>query len=80
MAAAALDTNRYIGREPDRLTIEERRAALGKWIALQIYTPKTLPIRRIEAIGDSPADCTRQLTSRGLNPREFEFQVLGLAY
>ena len=80
MAAATLDSKRYLGCSPDRLSIDERHAALGKWVALQIYTPKTLPIRRIEAFGDSPAECSRQLSSRGLDPRDFEFQVLGPSY
>ncbi|MCC6585192.1 MAG: hypothetical protein IT168_00610 [Bryobacterales bacterium] len=64
-----------LGREPERLSIEERRALLGRWIALQIYSPQTLPLRRIEAIGDSPADCIRQLRDRGLSPVDFEFNI-----
>jgi len=40
---------------------------------LEIYSPATLPLRRIEAIGDSAAECVNQLRSRGLDPENFEF-------
>jgi hypothetical protein len=62
-----------VGREPERLTIRERQALLGKWVAMELYSPETLPLRRLEAIGDSVADCVRQLRDRGLDPRRFEF-------
>ncbi len=58
-------------RSPDRLTLEERAALVGKYVALEIYSPDTLPLRRIEAIGDSLADCVRMLQSRGLDPTRF---------
>jgi len=69
-----------IGRSPDRLTLEERNALTGKTIALEIYTPEDLPLRRIEAIGDSVAECVRQLTARGLDPVRFEFTRLAPPY
>lgn len=62
-----------IGCSPDQLTIGQRRALTGKCIALEIYTPARLPRRRIEAAGDTPADCARQLRERGLDPMAFEF-------
>ena len=65
-----------IGRSPDLLTPEERISLVGKCVALQIYTPEGLPLRRIEAVGDSIADCVRTLKSRGLNPAEFEYTRL----
>jgi len=65
----------FIGREPERLSLEERRALLGRWIALPIYSPQSLPLRRIEAVADSPADCIRQLRERGLSPANFEFNI-----
>lgn len=71
--AMAVDVNRLIGYEMDRLTFEERLALTGKWVAFEIYTPKTLPIRRIEAVGDSPAECARRLAARGLEVAKFEF-------
>jgi hypothetical protein len=43
-------------------------------------TPATLPFRRIEAIGDSVADCVRTLQERGLDPSVFEFSRLAWPY
>jgi len=79
-ANAAKDAGRALGRNPDRLTLAERLALAGKFIALEIYSPETLPLRRIEAIGDSVAQCVRTLQSRGLDARHFEFQRLARPY
>ena len=79
-ANAAIDTGRALGRNPDRLTLTERQALAGKYIALEIYSPEAIPLRRIEAIGDSLAECLRSLKSRGLDPRQFEFSRLGKPY
>lgn len=73
-------TERAIGRNPDELSLEERTALAWKYIALEIYTPKTLPLRRIEAIGDSIEECVRMLKGRGLDPAEFEFSLLKAPY
>ena len=77
---AASDPKQAIGRAPERLTLEERLALTGKFIALEVYTPETLPLRRIEAIGDSIEDCVRQLTERGHDPMHFEFSRLEPPY
>jgi hypothetical protein len=79
-ATAAEDLKRAIGRPPDRLTLEERLQLAGKHVALEIYTPETVPLVRIEAIGDSVADCVRMLKSRGLDPGQFEFRLLPPPY
>jgi hypothetical protein len=76
MPTATADLSRFLGREPERMSLEERQQAAGNWIALQIYTPATLPLRRIEAIADSPAGCIAQLNSRGLDARLYEFSLL----
>jgi len=73
-------TAETIGRNPDELSLEERTKLAGKWIALEIYTPEALPLRRIEAIGDSVAECARILKSRGLDPMKFEYSRLKNAY
>ncbi|SPE35619.1 conserved hypothetical protein [Candidatus Sulfopaludibacter sp. SbA3] len=75
-ATASQSLQRAIGRSPDRLTLEERARLVGKYVALEVYTPETLPLRRIEAIGDTLADCVRMLKSRGLDPTHFEFSQL----
>jgi len=74
--SAAKDPKRAIGHAPEDLNLEERRALTGKWIALEIYSPATLPLRRIEAIGNSVAECVSQLHARGLEPENFEFSRL----
>ncbi|HKX00702.1 MAG TPA: hypothetical protein VJN43_23375 [Bryobacteraceae bacterium] len=78
--SAANDPQQAIGRSPDRLTLEERLALAGKFIALEIYTPESLPIRRIEAIGDSVEECIGQLAARGHDPTQFEFSRLAPPY
>ena len=75
-ASAAKNPNQAIGRAPEALTLEERLALTGKLIALEIYTPDTLPLRRIEAIGNSVPECIDQLRARGLDPMRFEFTRL----
>ena len=79
-ASAAKDARQALGRNPDRLTLVERAALAGKMVALEVYTPATLPSRRIEAIGDSIEGCVRMLRERGLDPRRFEYSPLGPAY
>ena len=69
-----------IGRSPDALTLEERLAYAGKFIALEIYTPKTIPLRTIEAIGDSLLACVQVLKQRGLDHARFEFRLLPRPY
>jgi hypothetical protein len=78
--SAAKDPKRAIGHAPEDLTLEERLALTGKIIALEIYTPDILPLRRIEAIGDSVGECVGQLRARGLDPVNFEFSRLGPPY
>jgi len=74
------DAKTALGRSPEALTIQERLEFAGKFVALEIYTPATLPLRRIEAIGDSVAECVRQLEGRGLDPLRFEFNRLTRPY
>jgi len=79
-AATAKDPRHAIGRSPDALTLEERLAMAGKYVALEVYTPENLALRRIEAIGDSLEACVRMLRDRGLDPRDFEFTRLARPY
>ena len=62
----------YIGRSPESLSRKERLRLAGMWIATELYSPKTLPLRLIEAVGATPTDCVRMLRSRGLDPLKFE--------
>jgi hypothetical protein len=79
-ATSAIDPKKILGRAPERLTLEEMHALAGKFIALEIYSPATLPTRRIEALGDSVDACIQQLTARGLDPKQFEFTRLKPAF
>ncbi|MGH9723138.1 MAG: hypothetical protein ACRD8O_23245 [Bryobacteraceae bacterium] len=77
MSASLLkDPKRAIGRAPEALNLEERLALTGKFIALEVYSPATTPLRRIEAIGNSVEECISQLSARGLDPTLFEFTIL----
>ncbi len=67
---------RVLGRAPDELLPAELAALEGKLVALELYTPGTTPLRKIEAIGDSAAECMEQLRARGLDPRRFEYRML----
>ena len=68
------------GRYPEQLSIAELTALEGRVVALEIYTPETLPLRRIEAIGETAEECMAQLAARGLDPRRFEYTVLKAPY
>ena len=70
----------FIGRSPERLSLQERFALAGKYVALEIYTPQAAPLRRIEAIGDSAEACLLGLMSRRLDPARFEFIRLTRPY
>ncbi|HVX67388.1 MAG TPA: hypothetical protein VHA11_12335 [Bryobacteraceae bacterium] len=74
-----IDPRRALGRSPESLELEELAAWAGLVIALEIYTPKTLPLRAIEAIGGSAGDCMAELRARGLDPRRFEYIMLKVA-
>jgi hypothetical protein len=78
--AVKLDLEKFVGRAPDRLTLAEREALVGKFIALEIYSPKNLALRRMEAIGDSIQQCVANLRRRGLDPLNYEFTPLKAPY
>ena len=68
--------DRFIGRSPETLTYDERVELNGKWVALEFYTPETLPLRTFEAVGTSAAECRRWLIARGLDPANYEYLPL----
>ena len=68
-----MKTERFIGRPLDSLSLAERWRIAGAWVALELYTPETVPLRIIEAIGPSAQACAEQLRGRGLNPTHYEF-------
>jgi len=74
------DPQAVLGRAPEQLSLEERFALAGKYVALEFYSPATIPLRRIEAIGNSAADCARQLRDRGEDPTGYEYVLLEPPY
>jgi hypothetical protein len=70
MATSTLDRN------PDELSLREREELRGYWIALRIYSPENLALRRIAAIGESAAACRNQLREAGEALAAFEYRVL----
>lgn len=80
MAATQVDLDKFIGRSWDRLDLSERELLYGSYMARQIYTPKTLPLQRIEALGDSVEACVAKLQQRGLDPLNYEFVRLDPPY
>jgi hypothetical protein len=73
-------TETVLGRSPDDLSLGERFRLAGQYVALEIYTPKALPLRRIEAIGGTIEECARMLKARGLDARNFEYVRLTPPY
>jgi hypothetical protein len=69
-----------VGREPDRLNLKEQLILAGKWIAMEIYDPEKMPLRRIAAVGDSPTECMRELAARGLDPGRYEYRACKRPY
>jgi hypothetical protein len=45
-----------------------------------MYSPETLPLRIMDAIGRDPLQCIRQLQHRGLDPTEFHYEQLAEPY
>lgn len=80
MASTQVDFSKFVGRSWDRLNLEERELLYGSYIAREMYTPETLPLQRMEALGDSVEACVRVLQERGLDPLNFEFVRLDPAY
>jgi len=72
----SVDSARILGRCPDRLSLAEQIELTGMTVALELYTPETVPLRRIDAIGETAEGCIAQLAAHGLDPRRFEFVVL----
>ena len=75
-SSLAKNPENIIGRAPESLTLEESLALAGKFVAIEMYSPEKTPLKRIEAIGGSAAECIRQLGNRGLDPALFEFTRL----
>ncbi len=71
---------KLIGKPIGGLSLSDRWKFSGVWVALEVYTPQTLPLRIIEAAGASAPECIQQLISRGLDASRFEFVPLAQPY
>lgn len=69
-----------IGKFPERLSLKERDALAGQWIAVELYNPQTLPLRVIKAVGETPVKVAKQLREAGEDPARYEFQWMTPAY
>jgi hypothetical protein len=72
MFQSRIEPANVVGCAPDRLKLEEAIALAGQFVALEIYSPERTPLKRIEAIGETPEDCIGGLAARGLDPRKYE--------
>jgi hypothetical protein len=73
---SAIDPSDFIGRAPERLSLRELRTLHGWWMAFELYTPSTTPLRRIEALAPSASECTAMLIERGLKPAEYQLEMV----
>ncbi len=75
-----LDFKALIGKPVDGFTLADQWRFAGVWIALELYTPQTLPMRLIAAAGTSASECIAQLREQGLEPERFEYRPLAQPY
>jgi hypothetical protein len=68
-----LQQEQLIGVAPERLDLQQRKLIAGKWIALELYSPKTLPLRVIAAVADSSEACAQAIHAQGKDPCQFEY-------
>ena len=71
-----LDPNRFLKRSPDSFNPSEWRAVHGLWAAFEIYSPRTVPLRRIQALGASATECMGAVAAQGLAVSDFEYLPL----
>ncbi len=77
---SGVDPRTVVGLSPERLSIKQLTALAGYVVALEVYTPETVPVRRIEAIGETAEECMAELAQRGLDLRHFEYVLLKAPY
>ncbi len=76
MTGKAFIMQSYLGRNPDELTLPERSRLTGKWLALELYSPENLALRRIAALGDTPEACQAALREQGKEPADFQYILM----
>ena len=90
-AASGGGLQTLLGRAVEDLSLTERLKYAGTWVAFRIYAPPhkvsregieyvDVRLRRIEAAGESMAECAAQLRHRNLDAADFEFFPLKPPY
>jgi hypothetical protein len=79
-SAEGLDFKALHGRPVDGFSLADQWRYTGVWVALELYSPQTLPMRLIAAAGASASECIADLKARGLDPEKFEYRPLVQPY
>lgn len=69
-----------LGHAPEELSLPLRESITGYWVALELYDPHRLPLRKIVAIAENPAGCLSQLEAKGLDLSHYEVVRLPAAH
>lgn len=65
-----------IGHAPEELPLPLRESLTGKWVAFELYDPQRLPLRKIEAVGESAGECFAALRAAGKEITHYEVVCL----
>jgi len=69
-----------LGHAPEELSLPLREVLVGYWVALELYDIHRLPLRKITAVAQTPAQCFADLRAKGLDVGHFEVIQLHAAY
>jgi hypothetical protein len=69
-----------LGFAPEQLSLPLREMLTGRWVALELYDPQRLPLRKILAIATTPAQCFAALKAQGLDLTQYEVIQLPAAF
>lgn len=69
-----------LGHAPEELSLPLRTSLNGLWVALELYDPHRLPLRKIVAVASTPSQCFSDLKAKGHNLALFEVIQLPTAY
>jgi hypothetical protein len=76
MGRTAQTDHPLLGRNPETLSLSERAALAGQWVALPEYHPDNLALRRIAACEATPEACREALHRRGEDPTRFQYVLM----
>lgn len=67
-----MNLDQALGHAPEELSLPLREQLIGHWIALELYDPHRLPLRKIAAIAETPAQCFAALQAQGRDVAHYE--------